>query len=215
MRFAKLSVLRLFQYRDFLMRSKSIGIKNLFSDDLAEALGTTATQVRKDFSLFGLSGNKRAGYNIDDLLDQLNELLGKNDNQKVVIVGAGNIGRALMKYDGFLKEALEIVALFDNDMSNYNPAANPPVLPIENLYEYITKHKIEIGIIAVPYHAAQQVLDIMILAGIKGVLNFAPISLKAPKDLYINDMNLKLELESVAYFVKALKRGNTKQITDV
>ena len=211
MRFAKLSILRLFQYRDFLIRSKSIGIKNLFSDDLAEAMGTTSNQVRKDFSLFGLSGNKRAGYNIDDLLCQLNELLGKNEKKKVVIIGAGNVGRALMKYDGFFKEGLEIAALFDNDINNYNAGEKPPILPLESLYEYISKYKIEIGIIAVPYHAAQQVLDIMILAGIKGVLNFAPISLKAPKDFYINDMNLKLELESVAYFVKALKREQTKK----
>ncbi|MBU0468950.1 MAG: redox-sensing transcriptional repressor Rex [Candidatus Omnitrophica bacterium] len=215
MKFAKLSVMRLFQYKDFLIRAKSIGIKNLFSDDLAEAMGTTSTQVRKDFSLFGLSGNKRAGYNIDDLLEQLNELLGKNEKQRVVIVGAGNIGRALMKYSGFYKEGLEIVALFDSDINNYNASANPPVLPLESLYEFICKYKIEIGVIAVPYHAAQQVLDIMILAGIKGVMNFAPIALKSPKDFYINDVNLKLELESVAYFVKALKMEQEEQTNDV
>ncbi|OGX26669.1 MAG: hypothetical protein A2Y03_08490 [Omnitrophica WOR_2 bacterium GWF2_38_59] len=210
MKLAKLSVMRLFQYKEFLIRAKSIGIKNLFSDDLAEAMGTTSTQVRKDFSLFGLSGNKRAGYKLDDLLAQLNELLGKNEKQRVVIVGAGNIGRALMKYEGFYKDGLEIVALFDSDPNVYNETATPPVLPLEHLYEFVNRNKIEVGVIAVPYHAAQQVLDIMILAGIKGVMNFAPIALRAPKDLYINDVNLKLELESVAYFVNALKRDRTK-----
>ena len=73
---AKQSILRLFQYRDFLVRARSIGLKRVFSDNLAEALGTTSTQVRKDFSLFGIQGNKKAGYNLDDLLFQLNDLLG-------------------------------------------------------------------------------------------------------------------------------------------
>ena len=200
---AKQSVLRLFQYRDFLIRSKQLGKESIFSDDLADALGTTSIQVRKDFSLFGLSGNKRAGYKVDELLEQLNDVLKKGEKHKVVIVGAGNIGRALMKYDGFREGGLEIVALFDNDPKVQNKKAAPPVLALEQLYGFITENKVELGVIAVPYHAAQQVLDIMILAGIKGIMNFAPIALKAPKDFYINDMNLKIELESIAYFVKS------------
>ena len=199
---AKQSVLRLFQYRDFLMRSKQFGKESIFSDDFAEALGTTSIQVRKDFSLFGLSGNKRAGYKVNELLEQLNDVLKKDEKHKVVIVGAGNIGRALMKYDGFREGGLEIIALFDNDLKVQNKKAVPPVLALEQLYGFINENKVELGVIAVPYHAAQQVLDIMILAGIKGVMNFAPIALKAPKDFYINDMNLKIELESIAYFVK-------------
>ena len=202
----KQSVLRLFQYRDFLIRSKKLGKESIFSDDFAENLGTTSIQVRKDFSLFGLSGNKRAGYKVDELLEQLNDVLKKDEKQKVIIVGAGNIGKALMKYDGFREGGLEIVALFDNDSKAQNEKAKPPVLALEQLYGFINENKIELGVIAVPYHAAQQVLDIMILAGIKGVMNFAPIALKAPKNFYINDMNLKIELESIAYFVKSLKK---------
>ncbi len=204
MRYAKQTILRLFQYREFLLRAKSIGIKNVYSDTLAEALGSTATQVRKDFSLFGITGNKRAGYKLEDLLNQLNELLGKNKKQKVVIAGAGNLGKALMHYEAFKEEGIEIVALFDNDPVKCNENNIPPILPIENLYEFIGLNKIELGVIAVPYFAAQQILDLMILAGIKGVLNFAPIYLKTPKDFFINDMNLRLELETVAYFIKTL-----------
>jgi len=203
---AKQSILRLFQYRDFLIRSKRIGKEKIFSDEFAQALGTTSIQVRKDFSLFGVSGNKRAGYKVDELLDQLNNVLKKNEEHKVVIVGAGNIGRALMKYDGFLNGGLDIVALFDNNPKVQDTEAKPPIFALEQLYGFITENKIELGVIAVPYHAAQQVLDIMILAGIKGVMNFAPIALRAPKDFYINDMNLKIELESIAYFVSSLKK---------
>ena len=206
MKSAKQIILRLFQYREFLMRAKSIGIKNVYSDTLAEALGSTATQVRKDFSLFGITGNKRAGYKLDDLLSQLSELLGKNQKQKIIIAGAGNLGKALMQYDGFKKEGIEIVALFDNDPVKVNIESSPPILPIERLFEFIGKNKINLGVIAVPYFAAQQMLDLMILAGIKGVLNFAPISFKSPKDFIINDINLRLELETVAYFIKPLKQ---------
>ncbi len=202
MRLAKQTILRLFQYREFLILAKSIGIKNVYSDTLAEALGSSATQVRKDFSLFGITGNKRAGYQLDDLLSQLNELLGKNEKQKVIIAGAGNLAKALMQYEGFKKEGIEIVALFDNDPVKCDPQNDPPILPIEDLYNFVSEKQVELGVIAVPYYVAQQILDLMIVAGIKGVLNFAPIYLKAPKDFFINDMNLRLELETVAYLIK-------------
>lgn len=203
MRSAKLTILRLFQYREFLIRAKNIGIKNVYSDTLAEALGSTSTQVRKDFSLFGITGNKRAGYQLDDLLGQLNKLLGKDKKQKIVIAGAGNLGKALMQYEAFKDEGIEIVALFDNDPVKCSEKNTPPILPIEKLYDFIGKNKIILGVIAVPYYAAQQILDLMILAGIKGVLNFAPINLKAPKDFFINDVNLRLELETVSYFINS------------
>ena len=99
----------------------------------------------------------------------------------------------------------KIVALFDNDPIKCGEKSNPPIFPIEKLYEFVGNNNIDLGVIAVPYFAAQQILDLMILAGIKGVLNFAPIYLKAPKDFFINDMNLRLELETVAYFIKSQK----------
>jgi len=202
MKTSKQSILRLFQYRDFLIRLKNINTVNVFSDNLAKDIGTTSIQVRKDFSLFRLSGNKKAGYKVSNLLKQLDELLGKNKKQKVVIVGAGNIGKALMQYDGFYKEGLEIAALFDYDRRKYNHKNNPPVLPIEDLFKFVSSNNVKIGIIAVPCKAAQQVLDLMISAGIKGAMNFAPIPLKSPKNFYINNINLRVELESVVYYTQ-------------
>jgi redox-sensing transcriptional repressor len=196
------TILRLFQYRKFLARVKASGLVSVYSATLAEASGATAEQVRKDFSRFGLSGNKKAGYKVDDLLGQLDELLGKGKPQKVIIVGAGNLGRALMRYEGFPKEGIEIAALFDNDPLKYNSELQPQIFPVERIYEFAVANKIELGVVAVPYHSAQQVLDLMVLSGIKGVLNFAPIYLKAPKDIYVHNMNVNLELETVAYFVK-------------
>ena len=202
------TILRLFQYRKLITRVKSIGMTNVYSNTLAEGSGATPEQVRKDFSQFGITGNKKAGYKVDDLLVKLDDILNKGTAQKVVIAGAGNMGRALMRYEGFQEEGIEIVALFDNDPSKCNADSKPPILAVEKIYEFIIANNIELGVVAVPYYAAQQILDLMVLAGIKGVLNFAPIYLKAPKDVFINNVNVNIEIETVAYFVKKHKQNS-------
>lgn len=194
-------ILRLSRYKNALYRFKSIGFVKIFSDYLADAVGVTSAQVRKDFSLFGISGNKRGGYQIDVLIDKLNLILGKNEVQKVVLVGAGNLGSALVKYKNFENEGIKLLAAFDIDPSKHNSKLLVPVLPIEQLGEFIRENKVKIGIISVPEVAAQNTLDVMVEAGIKGILNFAPIQLKAPADCVINSVNLELELENLIYFV--------------
>ncbi len=198
----KKCIIRLLRYKNALHRLNGLGFVKVFSDNLADAVGVTASQVRKDFSLFGICGNKRGGYQIEALLDKLNHILGKNEQQKVVIVGGGNIGAALMKYKGFEKEGVKIVACFDIDPAKYNHREGDiPVLPLEQLKDFVRQHHIRIGVIAVPDIAAQQVLDLMLAAGIRGVLNFAPIRLRAASDCVINNVNLVLELETVIYFI--------------
>jgi redox-sensing transcriptional repressor len=199
----KKCIIRLLRYKNALHRLNSLGFVKVFSDNLADAVGVTATQVRKDFSLFGISGNKRGGYQIDVLLEKLNGILGKNESQRVIILGAGNIGMALMKYKGFDKEGIKIAACFDIDPAKCNGSKNHeiPVYPLDELVKFVKQHKIKIGVIAVPESAAQQALDLLLASGIKGVLNFAPIRLKAASDCVINNVNLVLELETVIYFI--------------
>lgn len=197
----KNSVIRLSRYKNALYRLQSMGFVKVFSDNLADAVGGTSSQVRKDFSLFGITGSKRGGYQIDELIVRLNEILGKNVTQKVVVVGAGHIGTALLQYSGFVKEGLAIAAAFDIDPARYNKEGAVPILPMEELKEFVRTHGIKIGIIAVPDVAAQQALDMMASGGIKGVLNFAPIRLRAPEGVVVNNVNLVSELENVVYFV--------------
>jgi redox-sensing transcriptional repressor len=203
---SKNAIIRLSRYKNALYRLKLLGFVKVFSDNLADAVGVKPSQVRKDFSLFGISGNKRGGYLIDELIVKLNTILGKNEIQKVVIVGAGHIGTALMKYKGFEREGIKIVAAFDIDPAKYQKEAAMPILPLEELKECIQKNQIRIGIIAVPDIAAQQAADLMIAAGIKGILNFAPIRLRGPEDCVINNVNLEIELENVVYFANALNK---------
>ena len=198
----KKCIIRLLRYKNALHRLNALGFVKVFSDNLADAVGVEASQVRKDFSLFGISGNKRGGYQVDALIAKLDSLMGKNELQKVIIVGAGNIGTALMKYKGFEKESVRIAACFDTDPGRVaNKINDIPVLPMEQLKDFVKSRKIKVGIIAVPDTAAQGVLDQMLAAGIKGVLNFAPIRLKAAGDCVINNVNLILELETIIYFI--------------
>jgi len=204
-------ILRLSKYKNALTRLKTFGFVKVFSDNLADAAGVTSGLVRKDFSLFDIKGNKKGGYLIDDLMERLNSILGKNQVQKVIVVGAGNIGHALMRYKGFEKEGIRIAACFEIDPSKFDPGALVPILPLEGLKEFAKANKIKIAVMAVPDVAAQNVWDILKDAGIKGVMNFAPIRLRDAEDYVINNVNLELELENVIYFVNAMGRTKDKK----
>jgi len=191
------------RYKNALKRLKALGFVKVFSGNLADAAGVTSSQVRKDFSLFGITGNRRGGYNVDELIHHIRDILGKNELQKVVIVGTGNIGNALSRYKGFESGGIKILATFDIDPAKYNPTAEVPVLPLEEFRPFIQEQDVKIGILAVPDVAAHHVSEIMISAGIKGILNFAPIQLRAADDVVINNINLEVELENLIYFVNA------------
>ena len=196
-------IIRLSRYKNALNRLKALNFVRVFSDNLADAAGVTAAQVRKDFSLFGITGNRRGGYKVDELSEQLHRILGKDQLQEFVVVGVGNIGRALLRYGGLEKSGIRIAAGFDIDPSKYDTDGNPPVLPLENLVDFVRARGVKLGVIAVPDYAAQQVIELMLSAGIKGVLNFAPICLKVPEGCIINNINLETELENLIYFVNA------------
>jgi len=193
-------IIRLSRYRNALIRLKALNFVKVFSENLADAARVTAVQVRKDFSLFGISGNRRGGYLIDELIKQISAILGKDKVQKFIIVGIGNIGRALLNYPGFRKSEIEIVAGFDSNPAKFDRGALVPILPVEEMGAFVSANGITFGIISVPDTAAQEVLERMLEAGIKGVLNFAPICLKEPKDCVVRNLNLETELENIIYF---------------
>lgn len=206
---SKKNISRLSRYRKALIHLKQLGFVKVFSDTLGEAVGVTSAQVRKDFSLFGISGNKRGGYNIEELIERLQNILGKDQVQDVIVVGVGNIGSALMQYHEFEKEGIRIIAGFDIDPSKINAKAKVPIYHLDEMEPFIKKNKIEVGIVAVPDIAAQQICDLMVSFGIVGILNFAPIRLKSNDDVIINNVNVQMELENVIYFVNALSKSKS------
>jgi redox-sensing transcriptional repressor len=189
-----------------------MNIAKVFPDNLADATGVSAVQVRKDFSTFDIPENRRGGYEADELIKRLNKILDKDTIHKFIEVGAGNLGRALLRYPGFAKSGINIVACFDVDPAKYDRDAEIPVLPIEELDEFVRKHHIRFGIISTPDVAAQQVLVRMISAGIKGILNFASIYLAGPRDCVINNINLESEIENIVYFVNLAGEANNMSV---
>ncbi|MFA7159343.1 MAG: redox-sensing transcriptional repressor Rex [Kiritimatiellia bacterium] len=201
-------IMRLSRYRSALTNLKLLNFNRVFSDNLADAAGATSAQVRKDFSIFGLAGNRRGGYLVDELIAQLDKILGKDKVQKFILVGAGNMGKALMNYPGFEKNSIRIIAAFDIDQTKLAPNAGTPVLPLEQVKDFIAKNSVQFAIICVPVLAAPQVSEILLSAGIRGILNFAPIRLKDREGCVIENINLVTELENIIYFVKALDSTN-------
>jgi redox-sensing transcriptional repressor len=191
---------RFLQYRQCLIKFQRLGFRKVFSYNLGEEAGVTAEQVRKDFSLFSIKGSKRGGYDIDYLLNSINDIFKQNGERPVILVGMGNIGLALINYPGFKENKINIVAGFDLDPSKYSRKLAIPVYPPDMIPEIVIKYGIKTAIIAVPEIAGQEICDRLVSAGIKGILNFSPILLRVPDDMVVNYVNLRNELETLFYY---------------
>lgn len=192
---------RLLSYKHLLNRFKSLGMVKIFSDNIADPLGVSASLVRKDFAIFDISGSQKGGYLIDSVLDKIDKILGSDEVQEVVIIGVGRIGEALMSYRGFHKDGIRIVAGFDTDVKKTRTKGDIPILPIEEFHQFIKTHKVKVAIMAVPDIAAQQTLEIIKSSNIRGILNFTPVKFKSTDDIVINNFNIENELVNLIYFV--------------
>ncbi|HEY5652880.1 MAG TPA: redox-sensing transcriptional repressor Rex, partial [Pontiella sp.] len=176
---------RLSKYRNVMRKMKELGLVKVFSDNLADAIGVSPSLVRKDFSMFNLTGNKRGGYRIDDITSKLNILLGKDKKQKIIIIGCGKLGQALMNHNGFSRVGIRVVAGFDSDSKILAPDAPIPIFHIKDIKEFITKNQIQVAALTLPELAAQEMVDTLKKTCVKGVINFAPVSLKSSDDFLI------------------------------
>jgi redox-sensing transcriptional repressor len=182
-----------------------LGFKKVFSDNISDTLEISSSLVRKDFGNFGITGNRKGGYEIDSILGKIDDILGKDEIQKVVVIGVGRIGEALMKYQGFMKEGIQIVAGFDIDPSRINTEGNPPVLHNDKIADFIKENDIKICIMTVPQMVAKHTVDLLTATGIGGILNFTPIKFQSSADLTINNINIVHELENLIYVVNKQK----------
>ena len=184
------NIKRLLQYRICLSKFKELGFSRIYSYNLGNEAGVSPEQVRKDFSIYGITGNKKAGYEIESLLELLNKLFGMDHKHNVIIVGMGNMGRSLANYNNhFIGQNAYIVAGFDIDPTKQNKKSGIPVFELNKIGSIINKHQVQTAIITVPTISAQEVCNNLIENGITGILNFAPIVLKAPKHIIINHIN--------------------------
>ena len=204
---------RITRYYRALNRLRAIGLEKVFAHNLADAAGVSAVIVRKDFSLLGIHGQKRGGYDLLPLVNKLGELLGKGEAQNVIIVGCGRIGKALMHYSGFEPDGIRIVAGFDTDPLVYSDASHPiPLYPMSRLEEVIEALDVKLAILTVPENAAADCFQKLIDANIKGVLNFSPVTLKSQNvdgvlRPVVHNINIALELEQIFYEIQYPKKA--------
>lgn len=185
-----------------LQRLKTNSIRTVSSEALSKAAGVKSTQLRKDLAYFGQFGTRGLGYDVEQLSKMISDLLGTNSLQPVILVGVGNLGRALLSYRGFEQEGFEIVAAFDADAGKRTRDAKQPIYGMEKLSEVVKNHGVKMAILTLPAAAAQEVANTLIDLGIGGILNFAPIVLHVPEDVMVNNVNLAIELETLSYFIQ-------------
>ena len=196
------TISRLSRYYRTLERLVEQKINTVSSEEIAEIDGVTSAQVRKDLSYFGTFGKRGLGYNTIELLKNIGKILGLSKEWDVAIVGIGNIGRALIEYTEFKKQGFIIKLLFDDDSEKIGNKINGLVInPFNNVGDLIRENVIKIAIVAVPAQAAQRVVNTLVEAGVKAILNFAPLSLKVPDDVKVKYENMSIELESLSYFL--------------
>ncbi|MDB4880951.1 MAG: Redox-sensing transcriptional repressor rex [Gemmatimonadetes bacterium] len=199
-RIADSTVRRLSIYLRFLEEFEGRGLATVSSDELARRGGTTSAQVRKDLSFFGSFGKRGLGYSVPELATALREILGLGREWRVIIIGAGKIGAALAQYRGFKQRGFRIIAAYDT-----NPAKVGEELEGVEIRDFarmeadVAREQPDIAVLAVPAEGAQQVLDRVVSAGIKAVLNFAPSQLSAPVDVTVKTVNMAMELEGLSF----------------
>lgn len=194
---------RLAIYQRILAEMAGQDIDFVHSHTLAEKANNSSAQVRRDLMTIGYSGSPVRGYAVRDLLLKLQQLFDERARQKAALVGVGKLGRAILAYFALRKPRTEIVAAFDNDPSKVGmEIAGCPTYHVDNLINVIVEKGITIGIITVPPESAQSVADLMLLAGVTGLLNFAPVPLKVPAWAHAEQVDILTKLETLAFMTE-------------
>jgi redox-sensing transcriptional repressor len=199
-RIADSTVRRLSLYLRFLEESTNRGLVTISSDELARRGGTTSAQVRKDLSFFGSFGKRGLGYSVPELTESLREILGLRRDWQVIIVGAGKIGTALAQYRGFRQRGFRVTAVYDRDPKKIGTRWD--ALTVRDMAEIerdIQKEHPDIAVLTTPAEEAQVVVDRLVSAGVRALLNFAPIQLQVPPDVTLKNVNMAMELEGLSF----------------
>lgn len=199
-RIADSTVRRLSLYLRFLEESTQRGLVTISSDELARRGGTTSAQVRKDLSFFGSFGKRGLGYSVPELTESLREILGLRRDWQVIIVGAGKIGTALAQYKGFRQRGFRVTAVYDQDPKKIGTKwESLTVRDMAHIERDIAKEHPDIAVLTTPAEEAQSVVDRLVGAGVRALLNFAPIQLQVPPEVTLKNVNMAMELEGLSF----------------
>jgi len=176
------------------------------STELASMSRVTPAQIRKDLSYFGRFGKQGRGYNVGQLLGKLWHILGLNRDWRVALIGVGKVGRAILEYDGFASEGFHVVQAFDVDHQMVGQKlVSVTIRHVSELEQRLLKDPVDIGIVAVPAVEAQAVVDALVRCGVKAILNYAPLRPHRPADVELRQIDPVLALQSMTFYLKALK----------
>jgi redox-sensing transcriptional repressor len=204
-----LTIARLSVYLRCVESLLELGLETVSSQELARRFNLNSAQIRKDLAYFGEFGVRGVGYNVRELRQYIVEILGLDRERRLVIVGAGNLGTALCHYSGFSGGSFLVVGVLDSDPNRIGDPT-PSGLLVEDaarLGEIVTQRQVEIGVITTPPASAQQVCDLMVEAGLTTILNFAPIRVKAPDEILVKTVDLKVHLEELSFHIAHSQRG--------
>lgn len=189
-------------YLRALQRLAEQGIRNTSSQELGEMIGISAAQIRKDISQFGEFGKQGTGYSIPFLIERLQGILKVNRVWEVIIVGMGDMGHALARYNGFVNRGFNVVMLFDNDPEKVGQRVNGlEVLDTNTLVDKVRENRIKVAMLTVPASAAQEAANLLVKAGVKAILNYAPIHLNVPKDVHVQHIDPATHLQRMTYYL--------------
>jgi redox-sensing transcriptional repressor len=197
------TAVRLSIYLRELESLKARGVDNVSSGQLGRSLGLTPAQVRKDLAYFGQFGSRGVGYGVERLIREIQKILGTDREWNVVILGVGNLGRALAGHPPLRARGFKVVGLFDSDPAKSGrKVARLSIRPVEELPRAVADLDVALGIIAVPAAEAQKAADLLVGAGVKGILNFSPATINVPDKVVIESVDVGMALEQVSFHMK-------------
>lgn len=197
------TIYRLSIYHRCLRRLYENQIETVSSSTLAKAAGVNPAQLRRDLGYLGTFGTRGLGYPVMELSDAIGEVLGREQLQPVILVGVGNLGAALLRYDGFQKEGFEVVSAFDAvPDAVVLRGIDVEVRHVSEMPAFVAQNQVRLAVLSVPGEHAQEVANDLVEAGVQGILNFSPTVLQVPESVTVNSVDLALELEQVSFFLK-------------
>ena len=202
---------RLPRYRRYLKELRKKGVDKISSNEFSTLIGYTASQIRQDLNNFGGFGQQGYGYSVDGLYHEISAILGLDKQYKMVVVGAGNLGQAIVNHTYYYKSGFIVSAIFEVNPKLIGLKINDiEVMDYENIVEYVEENEIDIGIICTTMDAAQEVADKLCFAGVKGLWNFAPVDIETPGHVAIENVHLTDSLYSLAYHINGAQEQSTK-----
>lgn len=201
-------VKRLPRYYRYLGELLKQDVKRISSNALSKKMNVTASQIRQDFNYFGGFGQQGYGYNVEHLYNEIGDILGLNDGDTTVIIGAGNLGRALASHDTFEKRGFKLVGIFDIANEIVGTTINGlEVMPIEQLEAFLERNRVDIGILTVPKSAVFKTAETLVKCGVKGLMNFSYTELNFDKKVAVENVHLSDPLMTLSYKIKQNKAG--------